>query len=178
MIVTDRAEWARRAKHLTNQAKLDPIEYEHDEIGYNYRMTNIQAAMGVAQLEQLDAYLAAKRSIAHRYREAFAGLRGVEAMHEANWAQSTWWLFTVLIEPRAFGMDCRALMRNLEAERIQSRPLWRPLHKGRPHHERRVLGGGVAERLCQMALSLPSSVGLTSKQQARVIDAVRRAAAG
>src|SRR5579885_76937 len=178
MIVTSRGDWARRARHLTNQAKVDPVEYEHDAIGYNYRMTNLQAAMGVAQLEQLDQYLAIKRSLAAFYRAALGEHQGISTMREAAWAQSAWWLFTILVDPAAFGIDSRALMRALEAQRIQSRPLWRPLHKGPPHQGRQVLGGAVAERVCRMALSLPSSVGLTAAQRARVVDAVRQAAAG
>lgn len=177
MIVTAREDWARRARHLTNQAKVDPIEYEHDEIGYNYRLTNIQAAMGVAQLEQLDSYVAAKRAIARRYVEGLAGVPGLLPMRQANWAQSSWWLFTVLVDEAAYGSDSRALMHRLHDLGIQSRPLWRPLHKGPPHADRQRLGGAVAERVCRTALSLPSSVGLQPEAQERVIAALKDGAA-
>ncbi len=176
MIVTARADWAKRAKHLTNQAKVDPIEYDHDEIGYNYRLTNIQAAMGVAQLERLDAYVEAKRAIAARYADAFADVPGLCSVPQANWARTNWWLYTVLIESAEFGIDSRALLRRLDAQRIQARPLWRPLHMGPPHRGERVLGGDVAKRFNAEGLSLPSSVGLAPEQQARVIEAVRSAA--
>jgi perosamine synthetase len=177
MIVTERADFAHRAKHLSNQAKVDPVEYEHDEIGYNYRLTNIQAAIGVAQLERLACHLAAKRAIARRYSEAFATIDGLASMRQSGGIEGTWWLFTVLVDAVRFGTDSRELMRKLAEYRIQSRPLWRPLHKGLPHEGRQLLGGAVAESLYATALSLPSSVGLALNDQLRVIDTIRDLAA-
>ena len=175
MIVSTNAAWARRAKHLTNQAKLDPVEYEHDEIGYNYRLTNVQAAMGVAQLERLDAFLEAKQTIARRYVDGFKGMNGITPISAPEGCHSNWWLFTILVEPDGYGIDSRALMHALAMRGIQSRPLWRPLHLG-PHASRRLLGSGrSAERFYRLALSLPCSTHLTAAAQDRVIDAVRDA---
>ncbi len=174
MLVTDNAEWAERARYLTTQAKNDPAEFIHNEIGYNYRLTNIQAAMGVAQLEQLPAYIAAKRRIAAAYGAGLADVPGITLMPQAPWAESICWLATVLVDPAAYGMDSRALIRRLAAERIQARPLWQPMHLSPAHQGSPVVGGECAERLCRMAVSLPSSVGLTPAHQQRVIEAVRR----
>lgn len=173
MLVTDREDWARRAKYLTTQAKDDPIEFEHGAVGYNYRLTNIQAAMGVAQMEQLDGYLAAKRRIAERYAAALADVPGLTIMRQAEWAQSAWWLYTVLVDPVEFGMDARALMRHLGAQKIQTRPLWQPIHQSKPYRGMMpALECPVSERLHREALSLPCSVGLQAEQQTRVIDAI------
>lgn len=172
MLVTNDEQLARRARYLTTQAKDDPIEYVHEAVGYNYRLTNVLAAMGVAQMEQLDAYIAAKRDTAARYAEALGDLPGVEVMREAPWARSVFWLYTVLVDAERFGMDSRALLRALGERGIQTRPLWQPLHRSKAHAGAFAIGGEVAERLNRDALSLPCSVGLTPDEQTRVIEAM------
>jgi perosamine synthetase len=174
MLLTDDPELARKAKHLSTQAKYDPIEYVHDEIGFNYRLTNLQAAMGCAQLEQIEPYIEAKRRIAERYTDAFEGVRGISVMRQAPWASSVFWMFTVLVDPEEYGEDSRTLLRRLGDVKIQTRPLWQPIHQSGPYRECQSVGGAVAERLNQQALSLPCSVGLTEAEQTRVIDAIRR----
>lgn len=175
MIVTDNEAWAKRAKYLTTQAKDDPIEYVHGEIGYNYRLTNLQAAVGCAQLEQLDEYVAKKRAVAADYRAAFKDVPGITCMDQAPWASSIFWLFTILVDEARFGRSSRSLMRYLAEQGIQARPLWQPLHLSPPYRSAEALLSGVAERLNRDALSLPSSVGLTRKDFERVVDAVRAA---
>lgn len=172
VIATDDRQLADRARHLSTQAKRDPIEYEHDEIGFNYRLTNIQAALGMSQLELLDDYVAAKRRIASRYAAAFSAMPGLRLMQQAPWAQSSFWLYTPLVDPRALGLDSRAVMRSLAAKKIQSRPLWQPLHRSDAFKDLPAAEAPNADRIAAMALSLPSSVGLTEADQQRVIDAV------
>jgi perosamine synthetase len=172
MIVTNNPEWARHAKYLTTQAKDDPIEYVHGEIGYNYRLTNIQAAMGCAQMEQLDAYIASKRRIAHAYTEALADVPGITPMRQAAWAESTFWMYTVLVEEALYGEDSRALMRRLDQSGIQARPLWQPLHRSPVYRDAPALGGEVADELNRQALSLPCSVGLTDSDRQAVVEIV------
>lgn len=169
MIVTDNAEWAARAKYLTTQAKDDPLEYVHGAIGFNYRLTNIQAAVGCAQLELLHDYIAAKRRIAARYEHALAQIPGISPMKQAPWASSVFWLYTVLVDEADFGFDSRALLHQLQANKIQTRPLWQPLHRSAPHRESQAYRCEVADELNRRALSLPCSVGLTEEQQERVI---------
>jgi perosamine synthetase len=176
MIVTDNQDWARKAKHLTTQAKDDALEYVHSEIGYNYRLTNIQAAMGVAQMEQLDDYIDAKRRIAEGYNRAFAQLPGITPMQEAAWARSAFWMYTVLVDRDQFGSDSRELMRRLEVRRIQTRPLWQPLHLSKAHSNAFATDCSVAERLNRDALSLPCSVGLDAGSQSRTIGAITEVA--
>ncbi len=176
MIVTDDAEWARRAKYLTTQAKDDEVEYIHGAVGYNYRLTNLQAAVGVAQMERLDEYVAAKGRIAERYAEGLRDVAGLTPMRQAAWARSVWWMYTVIVDQADFGMGSRDLLRALAARKIQTRPLWQPLHRSPAHAGAQVLGGAVADRLHHDALSLPCSVGLSAEAQDRVIDAVREIA--
>jgi perosamine synthetase len=178
MLVTSNEEWARKAKYLTTQAKDDPTEYVHSEIGYNYRLTNLLAAMGCAQLEQLEAFISAKQRIASRYAEGLQGLPGISLMKEASWASSSWWLYTVLVDDAVFGKDSRQLMRSLNSKGIQTRPLWQPIHLSGAHRGRSTTKMPIAEKLYQQALSLPCSAGLGEKEQSRVIEAVRTIAAG
>jgi perosamine synthetase len=170
MLVTDNESWARAAKYLSTQAKDDPIEYEHHAIGYNYRLTNLLAAFGVAQFERLDAHVEAKRRIAQRYAEAIdAVVPGLEGMREAPWARSTRWMYTVLVDETTFGMPSRTLLHALAADGIQTRPLWQPLHRSLAHRGAFAVDGDVADRLHRDALSLPCSVGLTEPAQNAVI---------
>jgi perosamine synthetase len=172
MIVTDNKTWARKAKYLTNQAKDDPVEYIHNEVGYNYRLTNIQAAVGCAQMEMLDQFVEIKRLIAARYREAFRELSGITFMKEAPWAYSTFWMSTILVDESECGIDSRTLIRELQKRNVQTRSLWQPIHKS-PIYE--GLSGSVcpvAESLNSQAISLPSSVGLSRVDQERVISSM------
>jgi len=172
MLVTNNAEWAARAKYLTTQAKDDPIEYIHHEIGYNYRLTNLLAAMGCAQIEQLDAFVEAKRQIAKRYREALASLPGIHLPEEADWALSTFWMYTLLVDEKKSRIDSRGLLRELTAKRIQTRPLWQPMHRSSAHDSSGSPPCPHADTLYRQALSLPCSVGLTQAAQTRVIEAI------
>ena len=178
MIITDNEDWAGRAKYLTTQAKDDPIEYVHNEIGYNYRLTNIQAAMGCAQLEMLDEYVAAKRSIARTYADALVEIPGITTMQEASWASSAFWMYTVLVDEPRYGMSSRGLLRHLESARIQTRPLWQPLHLSGAHSGPHSQQCTVAERVAREALSLPSSVGLSPSDQHRVVECLAAVGAG
>ena len=177
MVVTDNEAWAERARYLTTQAKDDPIEYVHHEIGFNYRLTNIQAAIGCAQLEDIEERLAAKRAIADRYREAVFELPGITPMAQASWAASAWWMYTILVDEAGFGMDSRSLLNTLAGSGIQTRPLWQPMHLSRAHAGSQSYGCEAADSLYETALSLPCSVGLAGPEQQRVTDALSEASA-
>ncbi|MCE9613239.1 MAG: LegC family aminotransferase [Lentisphaerae bacterium] len=177
MLVTNNTDWAKRARYLTTQAKDDPVEYEHHAVGYNYRLPNVLAALGVSQLEVLDAFVEAKRRIAATYVEGLRGVPGLTHMREAPWAFSTYWMYTVVIDPEPFGMDSRKLLAVLQENGIQSRPLWRPLHATRAHQGAERAACPVAEHLYRHALSLPCSVGATPAQLAKVIACIRAASA-
>ncbi len=170
MLVTADAQLAARAKHLSTQAKEPGYAYFHDEIGYNYRLTNVAAALGVAQLERMDHFLEAKRAIAKRYDTAFADLAGVRLPPRPADTAPTFWLYSLLFADGWLGP-----LQWLEARGIQSRPLWTALHRMPPYRDCARLGSGlVAEELCDQGLSLPCSVHLTLAQQDEVIAAVRQ----
>ena len=176
MIATNDPALAQRVRHLSTQAKADPVEYLHDDIGYNYRLTNIAAAMGCAQLENLDAYMAEKHRIAAAYAAGLSDIAGVSIMPAAPGTDGTFWMYTILIDPAAYGMDSRALLKALQAQGIQTRPLWQPLHMSAPHRDCEFTGGKITKRLYAEALSLPCSVDLDSAAQKRVIGAIRQKA--
>lgn len=176
MIVTNNEAWAHRARYLTTQAKDDPLEYVHNEVGYNYRLTNLQAAMGVAQMEQLDIYIAAKRQIADYYGEAFKEIDGITPMRQATWAESVFWLYTVLVDENRYGMNSRTLLHHLQQSGVQSRPLWQPMHRSRAQSSDIThTSCEHADQLQKDALSLPSSTGISEKQLSRVVENVRSA---
>jgi perosamine synthetase len=172
MIVTNNAEWAERARYLTTQAKDDPIEYVHNDIGYNYRLTNVLAAIGCAQVEQLDSYVKAKRRIAKRYQESLSSLPGTQIPGEADWAFSTYWMYTILVDQEKSGLDSRKLLAELAARRIQTRPLWQPLHRSAAHDPSGSPPCPTSDALYRQAISLPCSVGLTEPVQDYVIETI------
>lgn len=175
MLLTNDEAVARRARYLSTQAKDESEELIHSEVGYNYRLTNIQAAMGVAQMESLDKYVGAKRGIAERYREGFDDVDGISPPAEADWAKSTFWLNTVLVDRQVFGMDSRALLAKLREAAIETRPFWQPLHTLKPFADCFAYRIEAVNRLHRDGLSLPSSVGLGEKEQAKVIGVIRNA---
>lgn len=173
MITTASHDIAERARYLSTQARDDRREYVHESVGFNYRLTNLQAAVGLAQLEQLDAHVARKREIASRYAKGLADVPGVTLPGEAPWARSTFWLYTILVAPPA-ARTSRELIAALEAEDIEARPVWAPLHEQRPYRDARTFGLEHSGTIHARAVSLPSSVDLAAEDQERVIAAVRR----
>jgi dTDP-4-amino-4,6-dideoxygalactose transaminase len=174
MVVTDDAALARRVRHLSTQARLSGRAYDHDEVGYNYRLSNLAAALGLAQMEQLPELLDARRAIAARYDDALAAIPELRPAPRASWADPSFWLYTsTLIQPDERRRD--QIMDALLDDGIEARPLWTPLHRTRLYADAARLGGNVADGIFDSAMSLPSSSSLTPQRQARVIDALIRA---
>ena len=169
-LLTNNEEWAVRAKHLTTQSKQDSLEYVHDEIGYNYRMNNIAAAIGVAQMEQLDSFIDKKRQIASMYFQGLQDLADCSLMEEAKYAFSTFWLYTLLIHESAVDIDSRQVIRELQKFGIQSRPLWRPAHRQKMFQDCVYYGADCADSMNALGVQLPSSVGLQIEEQEYVIQ--------
>lgn len=166
MITCSDPELARRAKHLTTQARLPGAAYWHDDVGYNYRLTNLAAALGLSQLEIIDELLARKAAIARRYDAAFAGRSDVRRAPATPWATDTAWLYTVQLTDPERRDACVA---GLEMAGIQARPIWTPLHLMPPYAAAETRGGDRAENWAARCLSLPSSCGLGPDAQERVI---------
>jgi perosamine synthetase len=168
-VATDRADFADRARYLSTQAKDDDVEFVHGAIGFNYRMTNLQAALGVAQLETFDARLRSKRETADFYDRALAPLP-FERPRQAPWAATTWWLYTVLTDRGRPEIDRRRILDALRASRIEARPLWRPISLQRPYSGCQAYRCEVSHDLYHRSLSLPCSVGISGADLQRVAD--------
>jgi dTDP-4-amino-4,6-dideoxygalactose transaminase len=175
MVVTDEEPLARHARHLSTQARLPGRAYDHDELGFNYRLSNIAAALGVAQLEQLAELLAGRRGVAARYDAALADLPGFRTAPRAAWADPSFWLYTAALDPDRATIDRDSVIDELAEREIEVRPLWTPLHRTRLYADAPRLGGAVADRIFEAAFSLPSSSSLGHDDQARVVGALRDA---
>ncbi|HEY7437249.1 MAG TPA: LegC family aminotransferase [Methylomirabilota bacterium] len=171
MVLTRDEAMAARVRQLTTQARGDALEFIHDEVGFNYRLSNLHAALGVAQLEQIDGFVEDKRATAAFYAGALGRLDGVAPFREAAWARSTYWMASILLDEGRC-REVRALIRDLNAAGIQARPLWRPLHLQPAFHRAQAGPVPVAERLYARGLSLPCSVGITPEERQDVVDAV------
>jgi len=169
MIVTDDEALARRAKHLTTQAKVPDVGYLHDDVGYNYRLTNLSAALGLAQVRRLDEFVASKRSTAAAYDAAFADL-ALTRPPRIEGFDSTYWLYSVLVPE---GRDRDVFLQHLTAAGVGARALWRPLHAQPPLRDADRLGGQVADALFDRGVSLPCSSTITPAEIERVTDAVQ-----
>lgn len=159
-ILTHQDELARKARHLTTTAKIPhPWEYRHDEIGYNYRMPNLNAALGCAQLEKIESFLERKRKLTGRYREALAGMDEVRLVEEPGGSRSNYWLQTLILAPAEEGC-LPEILKQLHSAGILARPAWTPLHQSRPFASCPRMELAVAESLSRRILNLPSSPGL------------------
>lgn len=176
MLLGTRKEWIDRARFLATQARAPVRHYEHHEIGYNYRLSNLLAAVGRAQLADLDRRVAARRAIQARYLDALGDLPGWSFMPEASFGRATFWLTCATIDPRQFGATRDQVIDRLAAADIEARPVWKPLHLQPAFAGTEVFRGQVAESLFGDGVCLPSGSSLTRAQQDRVIDVVRSSA--
>ena len=177
ILVTRQAAWAEKARFWSTQSREPVPWYEHREIGFNYRMSNVLAGIGRGQLAVLEDRVAARRANAERYEAAFADLAGIERMPQAAYGRHTNWLSVFVIDEKAFGASRDALLAALAAENIEARPVWKPLHMQPVFASCPRWGGAVSEDLFARGICLPSSSNMTAAEQGRVI-AVIRAVAG
>jgi len=165
MVVTNDSGLAERVKHLSTQAKNDPLEYDHDEIAYNYRLTNIQAAMGVAQMESLDKFIEIKRDNAHRYQDLLSSCKGLELLWERSWVRSNFWFTTVKVSK-----DHKIpLIEYLISRNIQVRPVWKPIHTLRMYKDCQAYEIESAINIYDTSFNLPCSVSLKEDERLFVV---------
>lgn len=169
-LASDRADWIDRARFLSTQARDDAPHYEHSTYGYNYRLSNVCAAIGVGQLRVLAARVARRREINALYREILCGLPGIRFSPEAEGMHANRWLTTIRIDSALARFDREDLRLALEAENIESRPFWKPMHMQPIFRDARVAGGSVAERVFADGLCLPSGSAMTNSDVERVAD--------
>jgi dTDP-4-amino-4,6-dideoxygalactose transaminase len=172
-MVTDDAEWADKARWLSTQARDPAPHYQHSSIGYNYRLSNLLAALGRSQLSDLKRRVDIRRAHNNFYREALGDLPGVEFMPEAAGNRSTFWLTTFTIDPTLAGVDREAVRLHLESLDIEARPVWKPMHLQPVFADCEVYGGAVSQRLFEQGLCIPSGSSLTGSQRDRVVTEIR-----
>jgi perosamine synthetase len=174
MIVTDDRKLAEKAKYLTTQAKDDSVEFVHNEIGFNYRLPNVLSAIGCAQMENLEKYIEKKKHIAVIYSRRLGRIEGITAMEEPEYNRSTFWLYTIKIDKKKYGMDRKELMMKLAEQGIETRPLWQPMHLLRSFRSEEFSGGKTSELLKRECLSLPCSAGLKQGEQKRTMELIEK----
>lgn len=174
MLVSHDEALIKRARFLATQARDPAPHYQHSEIGYNYRMSNVLAAVGRGQLETLEERVEKRRAIFEYYRDSLGDLPGIEFMPEAPWGRCTRWLTVITVEPDAFGATREDIRLALEAENIEARPVWKPMHLQPVFKDCRVVGGKVSEEIFDKGLCLPSGSNLSRGDQDRVVEAIWR----
>lgn len=172
VLLTDNSDLAARAAYLSTQARRPVAHYEHTDIGFNYRLSNLLAALGRAQLLRLDSMIAARRANRARYCELFGDWAGVELFGRENPHADNAWLSAVLVDPETAGFTAGELGEWLAAHSIETRPLWKPMHLQPVHRGRTMHGGRMSESLFATGLTLPSGSALSSAQLDRVLTAI------
>ncbi|MFY9398030.1 MAG: LegC family aminotransferase [Desulfomonilia bacterium] len=175
MIITDSPALARRARYLTTQAKDDPTYYIHDEVGYNYRMSNLSAALGVAQMEKLSTYLEKKKANYELYRDLLAGVEGMRLAPVPPYAQNNLWMYALTLEGPFPARERDRIMERLRAKGVETRPLWYPNHLQKPYRRCRTYRIERAENVWRSTLNLPCSVDLTPEAVSLVVKELKDA---
>ncbi len=178
MLVSRSESFISRARHLATQAREPVVHYEHASVGYNYRLSNLLAALGRAQLRTLDDRIARRREIAARYRAALGDLEGISFMPVADYGEPNWWLACILVDPGAFGSDREQVRLALERVDIESRPTWKPLHLQPAFAGAEVVGGARCAAVFERGLCLPTGSSLSDLDLERVVEVIRGLAGG
>lgn len=169
MIVTDNEDLALRAKHLSTQAKADNFEYYHDAIGYNYRLTNVAAAIGLAQLEQLDNFIEKKHFVKNFYIDSLNGFGDIKFQTVEKNVNSNWWLFTIKTKNQ------KNLLKSLNENKLQSRPFWIPMNKlPMFKNELYISVKDISDKVYNNSLSIPCSTNISEKELSMVVDCIKK----
>jgi len=170
MVVSNHPDWLEHAKHLSTQAKADELQFIHDEIGYNYRLTNLQAALGLAQLEQLEGFIAHKNELYEFYRERLDGKNGYKIWPFRAGVRSNKWFYSLYLEDPRHSRD--AVIAALKEKNIQTRPVWALIHEQEPYQGCETYKTEQAEDFRAKIVNLPCSTNLTKADAQRVVDAL------
>ena len=169
MVVSNHPDWAEHAKHLSTQAKADELQFLHDEVGYNYRMTNLQAALGLAQIEELEGFIAHKHAMWQMYKDALDGKNGYRILDfDENGVRPNKWFYSLYLEDARHDRD--SLIAALQKEKIQTRPVWALIHEQADYPGSQAYGLEKAEEYRKRIVNLPCSTNLTREDCQRVID--------
>jgi dTDP-4-amino-4,6-dideoxygalactose transaminase len=170
MLLSDDGTLAARCRHLSTQARQPVAHYEHREIGYNYRLSNLLAALGRAQLHRLDEMIARRRTLRDTYAKLFASIDGVAVLGTDD--EANCWLTSIVVDPARAGWQASDLARHLGSQDIETRPVFKPMHLQPVFAGARAVLNGTAERLFTNGLTLPSGSALGEPDRARIVDAI------
>ncbi|MFC1560948.1 DegT/DnrJ/EryC1/StrS family aminotransferase [Candidatus Latescibacterota bacterium] len=173
MLVSNDEELIVKARFYATQAREPDLHYEHKETGYNYRMSNVLAAIGRGQLSVLQERVKKKREIFEKYFKLLNEVKGIQFMPEPEWSYSNKWLTCITIEPEKFGTTRENVRIRLENHNIESRPLWKPMHMQPVFKQYRMVGGEVSERLFEQGLCLPSGTAMTDDDVQYVCEVIK-----
>ncbi len=173
MLLTADENLARQARFLSTQARDPAPHYQHSQMGYNYRLSNILSALGLSQLGRLDNIVAHRRAVFERYQTALGGIPGVCFMPEAPFGRATRWLSCLTVDPAQAGFSGGDVLKALADNAVEARPVWKPLHLQPLFAQAERVGGVVSERLFGQGVCLPSGGGITPDIQSRIIDIIR-----
>ena len=176
MLVSNNEDYVKKAHFLATQAREPKLHYEHKELGYNYRLSNLLAAVGRGQLQKIDGFVTKRRDIYKRYYDSLSLVEGFEFMPEADLCKSSRWLTTLTIDSQKTGIDRNQIIKALEGENIESRPVWKPMHM-QPLYEKAeyVFNGAVdvSKYFFANGLCLPSGSNLNINDQGKIIGIIR-----
>lgn len=170
MMVSNNQDLLAHAKHLTTQAKSNPLYFEHDEIGYNYRLTNIQAALGLAQLEQLESFIETKKRNYDLYKQLFQDVEGLELLPVREGIRSNYWFYALACVQKKFSRD--KLIQNLSDESIQTRPIWGLISDQIPYRDAITYRIEKSKEYHDKVINIPCSTNLTEDEVGRVVEAI------
>ncbi len=173
MLLSDNEEWIKRTRYLATQARDFAPHYQHSTIGYNYRMSNLLAAVGRGQLRVLDDRVSARRANNRFYREALSKVQGITFLPEASYGRSNCWLTCILIDPKEFGASTEEIRIHLESQNVEARPVWKPMHMQPAFSDCRKRGGDVSVGLFEHGLCLPSGSNLNPSERELVVELIR-----
>ncbi|MDH6208375.1 DegT/DnrJ/EryC1/StrS family aminotransferase [Aurantimicrobium minutum] len=174
MLLTNNGSIAQKVRYLATQARQPVIHYEHTDVGYNYRLSNVLAALGRAQLSRLDDMIAARRSLRSRYRDLFSAIEGVEIFDGGDDTEDNCWLTSIVVDSDHTGWSTSELLEYLATFNIETRPLWKPMHRQPLFIETPSLTNGTSEYLFENGLTLPSGSAMTIEQIEIVIASIQQ----
>ena len=173
-VVSNHADWAEHAKHLSTQAKADMLQFLHDEVGYNYRMTNVQACLGLAQLERLEGFVETKKARYAQYKAALDGVHGLRILpfkEESDGVRSNHWFYSLYLKDS--GLDRDTVIAKLQEQGIQTRPVWALINEQADYPKNEAYALEKAQDYRKYIVNLPCSTNLTEQDCERVIAAVK-----
>ena len=175
MLISKNKKSIEKARFLSTQAREPKIHYEHKELGYNYRMSNLLAALGRGQLKVLDQRVKARRKIAKRYYNAISKINGIKFMPEAKYGRSTRWLTTLTIDSNITGINRMQIIHELEKNNIEARPVWKPMHMQPLYNGFEYINknkNDISKKIFECGLCLPSGSNLDKIDQDRIIEII------